>query len=110
MPEGRPRSGPSLVDLPRPADGYWAIRQGGVIRADHLQRWHRHWCEPYRFMLAIPWPGFLLAIDASYLLGNLDFARFSRSRARLPHPYLSVGPRAAHQPHGRPHQGITRPR
>jgi inward rectifier potassium channel len=48
-------------------------RQGGVIRAEHLQRWHRHWREPYRFMLAIPWPGFLLAIGASYLLVNLAF-------------------------------------
>lgn len=48
-------------------------RQGGVFKAEHLQRWHRHWREPYRFMLAIPWPGFLLAIAASYLLLNLAF-------------------------------------
>ena len=48
-------------------------RQGGVFNAEHLQRWHRHWREPYRFMLAIPWPGFLLAIAASYLLLNLAF-------------------------------------
>lgn len=48
-------------------------RQGGVIQAEHFQRWHRHWREPYRFMLAIPWPGFLLAIAASYLLLNLAF-------------------------------------
>ncbi|MGB5135452.1 MAG: ion channel [Prochlorococcaceae cyanobacterium] len=48
-------------------------RQGGVIQAEHFQRWHRHWREPYRFMLAIPWPGFLLVIAASYLLLNLIF-------------------------------------
>ncbi len=48
-------------------------KQGGVFQAEELQRWHRHWREPYRFMLAIPWPGFLLAIAASYLLLNLAF-------------------------------------
>ena len=48
-------------------------RQGGVLQAEHFQRWHRHWREPYRFMLAIPWPGFLLAIAASFLLLNLAF-------------------------------------
>lgn len=48
-------------------------RQGGVLQAEHFQRWYRHWREPYRFMLAIPWPGFLLAIGASYLLLNLAF-------------------------------------
>ncbi|MEX1323837.1 MAG: ion channel [Synechococcaceae cyanobacterium] len=48
-------------------------RQGGVIQAEHFQRWHRHWREPYRFMLAIPWPGFLLVIAASFLLLNLAF-------------------------------------
>lgn len=48
-------------------------RQGGVLRAEEFQRWHRHWREPYRFMLAIPWPGFLLVIAASYLLVILAF-------------------------------------
>lgn len=48
-------------------------RKGGVIQAEDFQRWHRHWREPYRFMLAVPWPGFLLVIAASYLLINLIF-------------------------------------
>ncbi|MEO1004164.1 MAG: ion channel [Cyanobacteria bacterium J06638_7] len=48
-------------------------KQAGVFQAQDLQRWHRHWREPYRFMLAIPWPGFLLAIAGSYLLLNLAF-------------------------------------
>jgi len=48
-------------------------QRGGVFHAEELQGWHRHWREPYRFMLAIPWPGFLLGIAASYLLLNLAF-------------------------------------
>jgi inward rectifier potassium channel len=48
-------------------------QRGGVLHAEELQGWHRHWREPYRFMLAIPWPGFLLSIAASYLLLNLAF-------------------------------------
>jgi inward rectifier potassium channel len=48
--------------------------QAGVVRPHDGQRWHRHWREPYRFMLAIPWPGFLLVIAGGYLLLNLVFA------------------------------------
>ena len=46
----------------------------GVVRADRLSHWSRQWREPYRFMLAVPWPGFLLAIAGSYLLLNMGFA------------------------------------
>lgn len=48
-------------------------QRGGVLHAEELQGWHRHWREAYRFMLAIPWPGFLLSIAAGYLLLNLAF-------------------------------------
>ncbi len=48
-------------------------QRGGMLHVEERQGWHRHWREPYRFMLAIPWPGFLLSIAASYLLLNLAF-------------------------------------
>lgn len=48
-------------------------QRGGVLHAEELQGWRRHWREPYRFMLAIPWPGFLLSIAAGCLLLNLAF-------------------------------------
>ncbi|WP_225323029.1 ion channel [Synechococcus sp. RSCCF101] len=49
-------------------------KRGGVYQAEDLQRSRRYWREPYRFMLAVPWPGFLLSIAASYLVLNLIFA------------------------------------
>jgi len=37
-------------------------KRNNVFQAEELQCWRRYWREPYRFMLAIPWPGFLLSI------------------------------------------------
>lgn len=47
---------------------------GGGFRAEQLDDWRQHWREPYHLMLAVPWPGFLLLIAASYLLLNVAFA------------------------------------
>ncbi|WP_254940022.1 ion channel [Cyanobium sp. Morenito 9A2] len=49
-------------------------KQDGVFRAEKLDDWRHHWREPYHLMLAIPWPGFVGLIAASYLVLNLVFA------------------------------------
>ncbi|MFS6826902.1 ion channel [Cyanobium sp. ATX-6F1] len=49
-------------------------KQDGVFRAEKLDDWRHHWREPYHLMLAIPWPGFVGLIAASYLALNLAFA------------------------------------
>ncbi len=49
-------------------------KQDGVFRAEKLDDWRHHWREPYHLMLAIPWPGFVGLIAASYLALNLIFA------------------------------------
>jgi inward rectifier potassium channel len=49
-------------------------QDGGGFRAEKLDTWRHHWREPYHLMLAVPWPGFLLLIAASYLLLNVAFA------------------------------------
>jgi inward rectifier potassium channel len=64
--------GPSL-ERRQPIRSVRLSQRGGVLHAEERRAWHRHWREPYRFMLAIPWPGFLLSIAASYLLLNLAF-------------------------------------
>ncbi|WP_094585171.1 ion channel [Synechococcus sp. BO 8801] len=64
--------GPS-VERRQPIRTVRLSHRGGMLHAEERRGWHRHWREPYRFMLAIPWPGFLLSIAASYLLLNLAF-------------------------------------
>jgi hypothetical protein len=38
---------------------------GRVLHAEELQGWHRNWRDLYRFMQAIPWPGFLISLGSS---------------------------------------------
>ncbi len=49
-------------------------RQNGVIRAADIDGLLSQWREPYRLMLSIPWPGFLLVIALAYLGTNGVFA------------------------------------
>ena len=61
------------VERRQPIRSVRLSQRGGALHVEERQGWHRHGREPYRFMLAIPWPGFLLSIAASYLLLNLAF-------------------------------------
>lgn len=49
-------------------------KRGGVFRASGLDSLRSQWRDPYRLMLAIPWPGFLALIALAYLATNVVFA------------------------------------
>ena len=50
------------------------LKLDGVYRADNIDRLISQWREPYRLMLKVPWPGFLLLIALAYLGTNVVFA------------------------------------
>lgn len=66
-------------------------KRNGVFQAEELQRQRCNWREPYHFMLAIPWPGFLLSIATSVSGAKMALsALWCRSIFRAPAAFLKV--------------------
>ncbi len=48
--------------------------QDGKLVIEGMNKWYRHWRDPYHLLLIIPWLGFVALVSAAYLLLNTIFA------------------------------------
>ena len=48
--------------------------QDGKLVIEGMNKWYRHWRDPYHLLLTIPWMGFVAIVSTAYLLLNTIFA------------------------------------
>jgi inward rectifier potassium channel len=48
--------------------------QDGKLVIEGMNKWYRHWRDPYHLLLTIPWIGFVAIVSTAYLLLNTIFA------------------------------------
>jgi inward rectifier potassium channel len=48
--------------------------QDGKLVIEGMNKWYRHWRDPYHLLLTIPWLGFVAIVSTAYLILNTIFA------------------------------------
>jgi inward rectifier potassium channel len=65
---------PQPIARPRRANYRRISQKNGRFQVEGMDKWYRHWRDPYHLLLTIPWWGFVSIVAGGYLLINVGFA------------------------------------